>query len=474
MQSFKFWGIGDTIEKEISLPYDGSINLDTIEAISPEDFNNHITFNRTFNNLYENDRQLIDSLESLYSLNLLEKTGVFFESLMYGFQLEESDFFVNNGKYYLRVKPGIAVVDSKYFINRPTTSIAEREIDKIMGFEPWKRNPEKTEIHYNYEYDRFHAKIHKYNADGMIEEFLFTNGADFLDFETNGYSSGIELIQSMIDNLYEGHKLEEGITDLTSITLEPTFELAEGALEKYIVINSESELYLSDEALGNQRDLFRLNITNTSGNITINEIEDLRTFISLNREKVEDRIQSSKSIYSNASDLSSIPGRANDDFRIPIDGTVYNFNELNDLNTLNASTNAKIDDKSIIKLLQNAVTAEDNSTTTLEFPETESSAMVAWWSLLNKRKNYKVEVTLTDRVGLEYSFTHDTDTDGMTLNLGLDSETDYDFYINWGENPENVEHITSYTQGEYTYSSSGQYLVSFGGYEIGNLAELAD
>lgn len=198
MKLIKQWGIGDIVQIENPLPIDGQSSYEHIEALSGYDIDNHISIRRSVRNIIENEENLEEFFYSIiHSIASSSNSRVVLsDTFSHSFNMTERDVIYvddkSGRKAYLRVKPGIAMIDQSAAIVKPQTSIAEREIDKILNLDTWHPITEETNIEYSYEHDKYHGRIKKKDENGTLQTYNFLNGASsFGTFDASQASTTI-------------------------------------------------------------------------------------------------------------------------------------------------------------------------------------------------------------------------------------------------------------------------------------------
>jgi len=255
--AFKSWVEGDLVKTD---NYDGSTSYNTIEALEVSDKVNKSDLNRPIRNLYEGQKNIYDFTGKLSEFTTMKK-GVLKDSLTNAFDFNEAtDIFsitINPGTgdttmYYTRIGPGIVYINNELSVIRPTTEIAERQLEEIFSLESWKN--EKVTIYYFHTTDKFQARIKRKNTSGTTTNHDFVNGGTWGD-SSDGYDTGLEMLAAIYGdtvNFRDEFKNAVGV-DLTQITLEPVKQVSDGD-SVYWIIRSTGEIE-SDTSTGDSIDL---------------------------------------------------------------------------------------------------------------------------------------------------------------------------------------------------------------------------
>lgn len=261
----KIWGIGDITKEDI-----GDQNFTHIEAPEGNDVNNHVTLQRAFHNIYENERSLYEFIKYLTQFTKADK-GVFRsnqdEFLVEGVSVELDGTM----KHYAVVHPGIAFVDDYVVMVSPQLYIAERQLESIFGLAVWLREDEREKVTIQYDGSTYHAHIKKYDEHGELQEYEFSanTGVQLLEKIYNDNDDYGNITGSLF-----GPVLNSVIgKNLDKITLEKSFEVSNGSY--YLGISNEGEIY--NENSSGYFDMYEYTVNVTSTPI-ISSIENVKQY----------------------------------------------------------------------------------------------------------------------------------------------------------------------------------------------------
>lgn len=153
-----------------------------------------------------------------------------------GWTLTQTEIGKYNYKTYARLPGGIAYNNDNIVVVKPNTYVVERQLENLFKLRTTEAIPEKVEILYFPNTDKFQAKILKRNFQNVMQTYEFTNGGTYGN-EADGYNTGVQLIVAIFETPLFHFVLKSKIDfDYEKLPLEPTYHLADTAISTTVDI----------------------------------------------------------------------------------------------------------------------------------------------------------------------------------------------------------------------------------------------
>ena len=288
MKHIKSWEYGDLTRKD---QFNNTTEYNSVELVDDRDDIIPYDLSRPLRNIYDtigNVNFIIDKLSSTLGFN----RGIYLNDFEIDPATDIKTVVVKNSsnnivrKHFLRISPGVIYLGNKNIPIYPTTSIAERQLHKILKLENNDSIDEGVKINYYDNTDKFDIQIRKMNSSGILQNYNFSKG-DYGD-SFSGYDTGIEALLSVYGDSVNFSEFKDTINEnIENIYLEDNVILNNGD-SVYIGFDDDCNLVKSEDEINFP--LYRIRASVISNRIRINELNDIRTSIG-------DTIKESELIY---------------------------------------------------------------------------------------------------------------------------------------------------------------------------------